>query len=150
MKPQKFEVSKDFEPSDASAAIIQFRSKFLLQKRDANPDVIYGGYWGLFGGAIESGESPKEAVVREVREEINILIDPSWLTELAYAPLGQKSDRMISRFYFYDAIDESKAKDIRLTEGQDFAFFDLNELKELHVAPYDQFIVDLYAARINA
>ena len=150
MKPQKFELGKDFEPSDASAAIIQFRRKFLLQKRDANPDVIYGGYWGLFGGAIESGESPKEAVVREVREEINIVIDPSWLTELAYAPLGQNNGRMISRFYFYDAIDERKAKNIRLTEGEDFAFFDLNELGELHIAPYDQFIVDLYAARHNA
>ncbi len=150
MKPQRFKISSDFIPADASAAIIQCEGKYLLQKRDANPDVIYGGYWGLFGGAIELGETPFQAVIREVLEEINITIDPNLITKLTYVPMGQKIHRAISRFYFFSMIDAKEAKNIRLTEGEKYSFFDLDDLEDLRIAPYDQFIIDLYANSINA
>jgi len=43
------------------------RYLFLLrnQKRHA-------GSWGLVGGGVESGETPAEALLREIREEINL------------------------------------------------------------------------------
>ncbi|BAY99479.1 NUDIX hydrolase [Tolypothrix tenuis PCC 7101] len=51
-------------------AILYQDNKFLMQLRDNNPNILYPGYWALFGGHIESGETPNIAVKREVLEEI--------------------------------------------------------------------------------
>ena len=36
--------------------------------------------WGFFGGAIETGETPLQAVVREAREELSVSLSPTSLT----------------------------------------------------------------------
>jgi 8-oxo-dGTP pyrophosphatase MutT (NUDIX family) len=36
--------------------------------------------WGLFGGAVELGETPLEAVIREAREELSVSLWPEELT----------------------------------------------------------------------
>ncbi|MBD2209906.1 NUDIX hydrolase [Calothrix sp. FACHB-156] len=51
-------------------AILYQDNKFLMQLRDNKPNILYPGYWALFGGHIESGETPNIAVKREVLEEI--------------------------------------------------------------------------------
>ena len=33
-------------------------------------------YWTLPGGGAEDGESPREAIIREVREEVNLEVEP--------------------------------------------------------------------------
>jgi mutator protein MutT len=43
----------------------------FLQKRSANTKIL-PGYFAFFGGGIEEGESPEAAVVREVKEELDI------------------------------------------------------------------------------
>ena len=43
--------------------------KFLLGLR--SQQVNEPGQWGTFGGKIEDGEDPKEAAIRETREEID-------------------------------------------------------------------------------
>lgn len=37
--------------------------------------VPYGGYWSVFAGAIEEGESPEDAAERELFEEAKITIE---------------------------------------------------------------------------
>ena len=46
--------------------------EFLLYLRDNKPGIPFPGYWDLIGGHIEEGETPEEALVREVREELDI------------------------------------------------------------------------------
>ncbi|WP_088891500.1 NUDIX hydrolase [Leptolyngbya ohadii] len=44
--------------------------RFLMQLRDDKPQILYPGVWAFFGGHLEPGESPEEAMWRELQEEI--------------------------------------------------------------------------------
>jgi 8-oxo-dGTP diphosphatase len=56
------------------AAIILENDKgeFLLALRDNKPGIPYPNHWDLIGGHVEEGETPEEALVREVKEELDI------------------------------------------------------------------------------
>ena len=45
--------------------------EILLQLRDNKPGLEYPNCWGTFGGQIEEGETPQEALVREIKEELD-------------------------------------------------------------------------------
>lgn len=58
--------------------------KALLILRNSNGEIFLqdrSGHrpppWGFFGGSIEAGESPQEAVLRETEEELNIKLSGS-------------------------------------------------------------------------
>ncbi len=53
-----------------SIAILYREAQFLWQLRDNIPGILYPGYWGFFGGHVEAGETPEEAMHRELLEEI--------------------------------------------------------------------------------
>ncbi len=55
------------------AAYIKRDEQLLLTKRPANK--AQGGLWEFPGGKIEPGESPKNALIREIREELGIEIE---------------------------------------------------------------------------
>jgi 8-oxo-dGTP diphosphatase len=46
--------------------------EFLLYLRDNKPDIPFPDHWDLIGGHVEEGETPEEALVREVKEELGI------------------------------------------------------------------------------
>jgi len=52
------------------AAVIFADDRVLLQRRDDT------GRWGLPGGAVEPGESVRQALLREVREETGLEVEP--------------------------------------------------------------------------
>lgn len=52
----------------ASAVIFDRQGRILLQQRSD------GGQWGLPGGSVEIGESVRDAVIREVREETGLTV----------------------------------------------------------------------------
>ena len=51
-----------------SAVIFDRRGRLLLQQRSD------GGQWGLPGGSVEIGESVRDALTREVREETGLIV----------------------------------------------------------------------------
>lgn len=59
-------------------AILIDQGKILLC-RLCNPDKWHG-YWTLPGGALEFGESPEQAMIREVEEETGFIVRPIGIT----------------------------------------------------------------------
>lgn len=55
---------------NCAGAVIERDGKILLQKRSDN------GLWGLVGGLLELNETYTEAMVREVREETGLIVEP--------------------------------------------------------------------------
>lgn len=56
----------------AVGAIVMDKGRLLLVRRDTEPG---RGLWTLPGGRVEPGESLREAVVREVREETSVDVE---------------------------------------------------------------------------
>lgn len=54
----------------AAAVILRPDGSFLLGQRA--PDTFYPGYWEFPGGKVEAGESARDALVRELHEELEI------------------------------------------------------------------------------
>lgn len=64
----------------SSLCYIQADGAILLLKRNREP---FAGYWTAPGGKIRSGEDPREAVVREIREETALRVERPQLRFIA-------------------------------------------------------------------
>jgi mutator protein MutT len=64
-------VGKDLLLLPGVAAAIHDETGRLLMQRRAD-----GGAWGLPGGAVDPGEAPAQAIVREVWEETGLVVVP--------------------------------------------------------------------------
>lgn len=68
--------------TEVAAAVIERPGEFLLAQRPAGKP--YPGYWEFPGGKIEAGEDPRAALVRELKEELGILVTEAtpWITRM--------------------------------------------------------------------
>lgn len=57
----------------AVSAIIKKDGKILLIKRGKNP---WKDMWGTSGGKIDEGETPNDAIIREINEELSVKFYP--------------------------------------------------------------------------
>lgn len=67
--------------TDVAAAVIEQRDgQFLLAQRPAGK--VYAGYWEFPGGKVHADESPRDAVARELEEELGIIVEQAhpWIT----------------------------------------------------------------------
>ena len=94
--------------------------RFLLQHRTADAEQA-PDHWAFFGGGINPGETPEDAVIRESLEE------------LSYEP---QSPKMITEPYHGD-----KTK-LRLGEGQGWGWFHNTELEGLKMLIHDRQVVE--------
>ena len=78
---------------EVSGCFCEWSGKLLYLKR--HTDKPYGDTWGLPAGKIEVGEDPRQAAVRELKEEVGIQLDPEKLQEVVKVYLEVKDVRYI-------------------------------------------------------
>ncbi len=67
----------------AAAALIDTQGNILLAQRPAGKAMA--GLWEFPGGKIEPGETPEQALVRELAEELSITVSENDLRPLTFA-----------------------------------------------------------------
>jgi 8-oxo-dGTP diphosphatase len=67
----------------AAAALVDARGRVLIARRPAGKSLA--GLWELPGGTVEPGESPEAALVRELKEELDVTVVEDALEPIAFA-----------------------------------------------------------------
>lgn len=112
----------------AGVILVSNKDRVLLQHRDDNTS-WYPNHWGIFGGQIERGETPEQAVRREAKEEIGIE-----LTNLEFFKRyeSNREEGVYEAFLFIAPLIVSVEKlRKQQTEGQDLGLFTFDEIKDL-------------------
>jgi len=112
--------------------------KVLYQLRDDKSSIPTPNKWATFGGGIEkSDKSPREAIIREVMEELCYDIDERRLKKLITLRTPLKT-----YYLHYIIINDNEAKRIRLREGKEMKFMKREEYLRLKNSywPTRQFI----------
>lgn len=136
-------------PGDAVAAILTLDDgRYVMQLRDPRPDIFFPDHWGCFGGAVEPGEDPVDAMKRELLEELEFDV-PSQRRftcfDFDFAPLGYPT---VTRIYFEIEVPRDAFERFKLHEGAEFRAIDGRELlSNLRVTPYDAFAVWMHMKR---
>lgn len=142
---------KKLRPSPAVAAVIELSDgRYLLQRRDPLPGIFYPDHWGCFGGAIDPGETPEEALRRELREELHLDVQALSIFRFTEATFdyGFAGLGVIPRTYYVVKLGQDSVAGLVLGEGCDFAAFDAeNALTRLRMTPYDSYVLWLYHQR---
>lgn len=81
--------------------------------------------WSLAGGLLSHGESPREAVVREVFEELGVRIDPDDVAEAVPHALVNPQTRRVDVVFTLTRAGEVTADGIEILEAKWFAPDDL-------------------------
>lgn len=140
-------ISTIAEPSlgAVAAIIVTPDNRFLMQLRDDKPGIWYPNCWSFFGGAIEEGETPSDALRRELQEELSFSPrEIRYFTQVAWDfaawNLGVKL-----RYIFTVPLDERELAGLKLGEGQEMRLFSATDvLRVPRLAPYDGLALGLY------
>ncbi len=105
--------------------------EFLLYFRDGKPGIPFPHHWDLIGGHVEAGETPEEALIREVREEIDLeLKDYSFFRE--YECL--EGDAYPNIKYIYHGKINLPVRESTLLEGERLQYFTREEIPDVKFA----------------
>jgi mutator protein MutT len=109
--------------------------RILIAKR--NQSKLYGGLWEFPGGKIEEGESVEEALVREIKEELDATI----MVGRIYP--GYLYEHKNHQAEFIPVSGTIVPQDITLQEHDECKFVKLGEIDGFDISPYDNGAIDL-------
>lgn len=107
------------------------KGKFLLALRDNKPGIPFPDHWDLIGGHVEDGETPEEALVREIKEELDIDLK-EYIFFRKYECLSGDAYENI-KYIYYGKIN-IPIEDVTLLEGERAQYFSREEIPDLKFA----------------
>ena len=112
-------------------ALIDPEGRILLQQRPQGKH--HGGMWEFPGGKLETAEKPREALCREISEELGVALDPMMLTPAGWAEEDAGTPIVLLLY-------TSRQTPVAVTphEGQQWGWFARAQAQALELAPMDR------------
>jgi len=120
----------------AACALIDADGRILMAQRPAGKD--HAGRWEFPGGKVETGETPEQAVRRELYEELNVEPCERCLQPFSFASFAYPKFHLVMPLYLCRQWDGF----VRAKEGQATKWIWPDKIMELDLVPAD---VDLAA-----
>ena len=117
-----------------------------MQLREDKPVLPHRTHWTFFGGEVDPGEAPQDAILREVEEELTFRPNNcSWFHEAVYIlPLHGRN--VVRKAYYLIEIKPEEVDSMVLCEGADLKLMTVSEILTLNrVAPWDLSVTLLHS-----
>ena len=127
-------MEKEFISRVALFVLIDNDGRALLQHRDMDAP-RNAGLWAFFGGEIEKAESPKEAAIREAKEELGLeLSNLKFFRRYEF----RQDDGYHEKFMFTAPLElvVSELKE-QQREGDDLGVFSEGDLETMQLSEWD-------------
>ena len=116
----------------AACALIDVDGRVLLAQRPAGKPMA--GLWEFPGGKVESGERPEDSLIRELKEELGIVVREACLAPLTFASHAYPEFHLLMPLYVCRRWDGT----VTPREGQRLAWVRPNRLREYPMPPADE------------
>jgi 8-oxo-dGTP diphosphatase len=109
----------------AACALIDADGRVLIAQRPQGKSMA--GLWEFPGGKVESGERPEQCLIRELKEELGIVVKEDCLAPLTFASHLYPDFHLLMPLYvcrrwegFVEAQEGQRLKWVRPTELRDY------------------------------
>ena len=115
----------------AACALVDTDGRILLARRPAGKPMA--GLWEFPGGKVEAGERPEQTLIRELKEELGIVVNEACLAPLTFASHGYPDFHLLMPLY----ICRRWEGEFIAREAQKLAWVRANKLRDYPMPPAD-------------
>jgi 8-oxo-dGTP diphosphatase len=116
----------------AACVLVDADGRVLIAQRPAGKAMA--GLWEFPGGKIEPGEPPEQTLVRELKEELGIVVNVACLAPLTFASHAYPDFHLLMPLYVCRRWDGT----VRALEGQTISWVRPNRLRDYPMPPADE------------
>jgi 8-oxo-dGTP diphosphatase len=115
----------------AACALVDSDGRVLIAQRPAGRPMA--GLWEFPGGKVETGESPEQTLIRELEEELGIIVNEACLAPLTFASHTYTDFHLLMPLYVCRRWEQT----VTAKEGQKLAWVRPNKLRDYPMPPAD-------------
>ncbi len=115
-----------------ACTLVDRDGRVLLARRPEGKEL--GGLWEFPGGKVHRGESPEEALIRELAEELGITVNAACLAPLTFASHSYESFHLLMPLY----ICRRWQGFVEAREGQILKWVKPQSLRDYSMPPADE------------
>ena len=116
----------------AACALVDADGRVLLTERPVGKTMA--GLWEFPGGKVEAGERPEWTLIRELKEELGIVVQEPCLAPLAFASHAYPDFHLLMPLYVCRRWEGT----VTAQEGQRLAWVRPNRLRDFKMPPADE------------